>query len=98
FFAALRLQAQRDEVHAGIADLQSRLRTARERVEAGAALPGEAAMLEAELLRREQTVDELDARRSAALAVLGDLTGRPVDTASVLVIPELGERAASALE
>jgi len=88
FFAALRLQVQRAEVEAGVADLEALLRVARDRVRLGSALPSEAASLEAELLRRRQSLDELAAGRDAALAVLAALTGRAAGSADVLSLPD----------
>ena len=96
YFAALLLQAQRAEVETAITDLEARLELARRRVRLGTALPGEAAALEAELLRRGQTVAELDASRDAALVVLGDLTGRAVAATDALSLPELGDAVARA--
>lgn len=88
FFTALLLQARAGELDAAIADLEAQLRVARARVAEGTALAGEAATLEAELLRRRQDAEELRADRGAALAVLGDLTGRTIDEADVLALPD----------
>lgn len=96
YFAALRLQSQRDELATGIADLEAQRLVAAERVRAGAALPSEAATLEAELLRRRQTLDGLDARRAAALVVLADLTGEPAAPSRPLGVPDLAAAAADA--
>ena len=96
YFTALRLQAQRRELETGIADLEAQLRVAAERVRGGSALPSEAATLEAELLRRGQSVAEVDAGRAAALVVLGDLTGRTVSADDALALPELGADVARA--
>ncbi len=90
FFAALLLDAQRGVLLDAIAELETQLRLARDRVAAGAALPGEAAMLEAELLRRRQSLDEAVTGRGVALATLGDLTARTLDSAATLETPELG--------
>jgi outer membrane protein TolC len=96
FFAALLLQAQRAELATGIADLDAQLRLAAERVRAGTALPSETAILEAELLRRRQSLAELTANRSAALTVLGELTGRVVAESDVLALPDLEAEVARA--
>ena len=100
FFTALRLRAESAELEAGVTDLEAQLRVAAERVRGGAALPSEAGTLEAELLRRRQLLDEIAANRDAALAVLGDLTGRSLSGADPLALPDLGdevERARAAL-
>ena len=96
FFAALLLEAQSAELRAGVTDLEGQLRVARERVTGGAALPSDTASLEAELLRRRQSLAELAANRSAALAVLGDLTGRRAGEQDTLVLPDLAAEVAGA--
>lgn len=90
YFTALRMQAQRAELETAITDLEAQRRVAGERVRAGAALPGDTALLAAELLRRRQSLAELDANRRAALEVLGTFTGRAIPEASVLALPDLG--------
>lgn len=90
FFTALLLDGQRAVIEAGIEDLSVQWRLARERVSAGASLAGEAAMLEAELLRRRQSLDDIESGRRVALAVLGDLTGRALAGTEPLALPDLG--------
>ncbi|HET6679663.1 MAG TPA: TolC family protein [Gemmatimonadaceae bacterium] len=92
FFSALLLQSEYDEISAGIVALDERLQVAAARVGEGTALPGERAMIEAELLRRRQSLDALEYQRDAALAILGDLSGRSISGTSMLVAPELGDR------
>jgi Outer membrane protein len=84
FFAALRTQSQIAELETTITDLEAQLRVAAARVSEGSALPSEEKGIRAELLRRRQSVAELSADRRASLAVLADLTGQPLDTATVL--------------
>lgn len=96
YFGALRLEAQRAELAAGLADLDAQRRLVAARVRERAALPGEAALLDAERLRRAQALDELDAGRDAALTVLAALTGRAVADAAALPLPELGAAVARA--
>ena len=96
YFSALLLQSQEGEVETGISDLEAQLGVARERVRLGSALPSESALLESELLRRRQTLAGLSADRDAALAVLGDLTGRTVTAREALAIPDLGAEVAEA--
>lgn len=96
FFTAMRLGAERAELASGVTDLEAQLRVAAERVRSGAALPSESATLEAELLRRRQTLDELDANRDAALAVLADLTGRTLSASAPMALPDLGDDVARA--
>ena len=101
FFAALAMQSQEAEVSAAIVGLEGRLRVAAERVRGGAALPSDAASLEAELLRRRQLLAELTASREAALEVLAHLTGRSLALGETLALPDLGTqvmRARASLE
>lgn len=89
YFTALLLDAHADEMSAAMAALQAQLAVAAQRVEAGAALPSEAAALQAELLRRRQALDELQANGRAARRVLSDLTGRAIAGDDALALPEL---------
>ena len=68
-------------------DLDARLAAVRARVDAGTALGRDAAEIEAELVRAQLRRDEARASRRAALAILSDLVGTPVDTAAVLTLP-----------
>ena len=89
YFSVLLLDAQSAELQAGVTDLDAQLRVARERVAGGDALPSAAVTLEAELLRRRQSLAELASDRRATLAVLADLAGRPIGEQAVLAVPEL---------
>jgi outer membrane protein TolC len=88
FFAAFLFQKRADEYQALMGDLDARLGAVRARVEAGTALGGDAAEIEAERVRAELQRDEARASRRAALATLADLTGRPIDTTSVLALTD----------
>ena len=96
FFSALQLRAQGAEVATGLTDLEAQLRVAAARVRQGAALPGDTALLAAELLRRRQSLAELDANRDAALQLLSELTGHSIESAERLALPELGDVVARA--
>ena len=89
YFNALLLQAQAAEVETAITDLVAQRQVATQRLAAGAALPSEAAALDAEVLRRRQSIAELNANHEAALDVLRDLTGRELSSADVLTLPDL---------
>jgi outer membrane protein TolC len=89
FFTALRAQSQVAELETTLTDVEAQLHVAEERVKAGTALPSEANLLRAELLRRRQAVEEQDAARRAAIAVLSDLTGKHIDPAAPLSEPDL---------
>ena len=90
YFSVLMEQAQRAEEDAAIQDLEAQRAVAASRLKQGTALPSEAEMLEAEVLRRRQAVAELDASRDAELQVLSDLTGRTITSADALAVPDLG--------
>lgn len=96
FFTALLLQAQAAEIEPGVTDLEAQLRLANERVRLGSALPSESAALQAELLRRRQSIADVAASRAAALTVLGDLTGRSLAATENLVLPDLASEVAQA--
>lgn len=96
FFQALLLDAQQQVLAAALTDLEAQHRLANARVAAGAALPSEAALLEAELLRRRQSLDEAATGRAVALSVLADLTGRAIPAGAHLAVPTLADAARSA--
>lgn len=80
FFAILRSDAQRTELETTLTDLDAQISVAAARVREGTALPSEANVLRAELLRRRQSISELNAARATAVDLLTDLTGQPVTT------------------
>jgi len=87
FFSAVLLQQQSAEFDALVTDLDARLAAVRARVAAGTALGRESAEVEAERVRAMLQRDEARAARRAALTILADLAGRPIDTTAVLVLP-----------
>jgi outer membrane protein TolC len=87
FFSAFLLQQQSAEFDALVTDLDARLAAVRARVAAGTALGRESAEVEAERVRAMLQRDEARAARRAALTILADLAGRPIDTTAVLVLP-----------
>jgi len=96
FFSAALAQARAGALATAVADLEAQLRVARARVREGTALPSEAATLEAELLRRQQDLDDLGATRIASLAVLATLTNRSIAATDTLLLPNLAATVASA--
>src|SRR4029434_8601615 len=96
FFAAALLQEQIGALGTTIADLQSRVHEASARVREGAALPSDAAAIEATLLSERQQDEELRANRGAALARLAQLTGQPIAADASLAVPALGDLVADA--
>ena len=96
YFTVLRLQSQRSVLQAAMTDLDAQLQMTRRRVTEGTSLPSEAAALEAELLKRRQSVNDMTADRDAALAVLADLAGRAISPRTSLALPDLSNAVASA--
>ena len=96
FFAAAALAARHEAVAASIADLEAQSRVVESRVRNGTALRGELSALRAEVLRRRQDGAQLLAERDAALRVLSDLTGVPIEGSVPLALPVLEQRVAAA--
>ena len=89
FYSALRSQEAIVQLQTDVTDIEAQLKVAIDRVNVGTALPSEANILRAELLRRRQLVDQQKAARNAALGVLSDLTGKRLDTTALLAAPNL---------
>jgi outer membrane protein TolC len=89
YFAALRSQAQIDELETSLTDLEAQLAVAAARVREGAALPSEEMIIRAELLRRHQAVAEVRAAQGASLAILADLTATRIDSGQALGEPDV---------
>jgi outer membrane protein TolC len=96
FFAAAALTARHQAVAATIADLEGQRKVVDARVRHGAALRGELAAVQAEILRRRQDDDQLLADREAALRVLGELTGTTLRADVPIALPALERRVAEA--
>jgi outer membrane protein TolC len=96
FYSALRSQTQIAETETTLTDLDAQIAVADARVKAGTALPSEANILRAELLRRRQSIAEQQAAKRAAVAVLSDLTGKPIDPNAPLATPDLAGEAVDA--
>lgn len=96
FFTLLALDAERSTLEAALGELETLRRLAATRVAAGTALGSEVALLDAELLRRRQALDDIDANRSATRAVLISLSGTPIGDDTRLALPELGAAADAA--
>jgi len=96
FFTALRSQSQIAELETTLTDIEAQISVADDRVKAGTALPSESDALRAELLRRRQAVAEQTAARKAAIAVLSDLIGKPIDPSIPLAAPDLAATVAAA--
>jgi outer membrane protein TolC len=89
FFTAALLQEEIGALDASIAELEARLRETNVRVREGAALGVDSAAVEAALLHDRQQGDELRAGRSAAIARLARLVGRPLSEDAALALPNL---------
>ena len=89
FFTAALLQERVGALAATITDLEARLRETSTRVREGAALPSDAAAIEAALLQRQQDAAELRVSRRTALTRLSLLTGLTIGEGDVLALPQL---------
>jgi outer membrane protein TolC len=89
FFAAALLQQRAGALAATITDLDTRLAEARIRVDAGAMLPSDAAMIEASLLTRRQDEEQMLVDRTTALSRLTVITGQSMSIDTPLDIPDL---------
>ena len=96
YFSALDLQLQQSELEAVIADLEAQHKVVVLRLNEGAALPSEARILEAEMMRRRQMVRQLEASAGAARDILADLTGVELPAAALVPMPDDGARVAEA--
>ncbi|MGZ8866996.1 MAG: TolC family protein [Thermoanaerobaculia bacterium] len=97
FFAAASLQEREAQIETAITDLEARLDETKIRVAEGAALPSDAATIEAVLLARRQDKLQLRAQREGALGRLEELTGRTITVADELALPDHSAATALAL-
>lgn len=89
FFAALLTDARLRALRLAAEDLNARLRLLRSRHREGAALGAEVAALEAEQIRLEQEIDEMEATQRGLTAALSEMTGLPISSADQLALPGL---------
>lgn len=87
FFAVLLSQAELDLLTTLEADLEAQLERMEARVEAGTALPGDAAVLGAELASQGQRRVQVLAERRAQLDVIATLTGWAIPDDAELMVP-----------
>ncbi len=89
FFSVLQADAQSRTLSAAIALLESHRSIAAARVRDGVALPSEELAITAEITRRRQTQETLNAERLAAIHMLASLTGTAIDANTVLSVPDV---------
>jgi outer membrane protein TolC len=87
FYSAAVIDRRIAEIDGAVTDLSARLRETVTKLREGTALPGDTAAIAATLLQRRQDRMQLEGDRSAALARLSELVGRPVDASSALIVP-----------
>jgi outer membrane protein TolC len=97
FFTALGAQEREGQIAAAIRDLESRLAESAIQFQQGAATSADTASFAATLLARRQDLSAARADRSAALARLGELIGRPLADSVALAVPNLAVPAGDAL-
>ncbi|MEO7522308.1 MAG: TolC family protein, partial [Gemmatimonas sp.] len=86
FFSIQLLAAQQLSIDAAIVDLNARRTAAGQRVAAGSALPSELLLIDADVVRRTQSRNELQAQREATREVLGALVGREIPRGATLAV------------
>jgi outer membrane protein TolC len=89
FFAAALLDQRRNILAEAVNDLTSRLNDMRARVREGAAIPADAAIIEATLLQRQQEELQVWADRRSAFLRLSVLVGREVSDDNRLALPAI---------
>jgi outer membrane protein TolC len=97
FFTAVSLTERANTIQATIADLDARLRETQARLREGAALPSDTASIAATLLQRRQDLLRLTSDRSAAMARLSELAGRPIPPGGPFALPDLATAVATAV-
>jgi outer membrane protein TolC len=88
YFNLLDLLSQKRQIETVITDLEAQHRVVVLRLNEGAALPSEARILEAEMIRRRQTVMQLDVSIAASREILRDLTGETLSSGEALPLPD----------
>jgi outer membrane protein TolC len=96
FFSAALLDERRRALETAVDDLNARLEETNARVREGAALPADAAGIEAAIIERREDLDEVAASRRAAVARLEELTGETVPEGARLPMPDLASQVAEA--
>lgn len=89
FLSALVVQERRAAIDLLIEDLNVRASELAEAVAVGVALPGDTALLRAEILSAGQRRTQLQFERLAALDILSDLTGIEISEDATLPLPDL---------
>jgi len=87
YFSILLLQENQKLLESNHDRLDAKLKEVRVAVNNGAALPMNADLLEAELIRNDQNIDEAKSNAKAARAMLSNLINRIVTPATVLEMP-----------
>lgn len=95
FMSTLLMQERVAGVDVLLSDLEARALELRAAVEVGTALPGDTALLRAEILAAEQRRTDLEYERLIALDMLSELTGLELDGGTVLPLPELSAQVSS---
>lgn len=90
FFAILRLRAQQEVLMVNLADLQAKIRQLEAGQRHGTVLETAVDQLRIEALRLESALQQTRGQIGAAFATLSDLIGEPLDTSTILTLPELG--------
>lgn len=89
FFGILLLQKQQDIIDNTIQKLKEKKKTIRASVERGVLLSSDLKSIQAELLKLEQTRDELTRKIKANTQILNELTGLKLNSTQTLALPDI---------
>ena len=89
FFGILLLRKQKDIVENTIQELAEKKKSTRAGVERGVLLPSDLKSIQAELLKLEQTKDELKRKIKANIQILNKLTGLGLNSKHTFALPDI---------
>lgn len=90
YFGILQLREQLGVLNSKENELAERVKELESQVKFGTALPASENVLNAEILKIRQQQDEVDSQLQTALKSLSAYIARPVDTSTILELPEQG--------
>ena len=89
FFGVLLLQKQQAIIENTLRELMEKKKTIRAGVERGVLLPSDLKSMQAELIKLEQTRDELSGKMDAYIQMLNELTGLGINSKHNLALPDI---------
>jgi outer membrane protein TolC len=89
YFGILLLQKQEGILQATLEELDKKTQSVEAGVNNGVLLPSDLQSLKAEKIKLEQSLDEINRKISANMAVINELTGLSIDVGMMLNLPEI---------